>query len=149
MKKKIFLCLHGHFYQPPRENAWTNEIEPQPSAAPFHDWNERILQECYKPNSEAVIVDIHDNVIKRVNNYEYFNFNFGPTLLHWIKNKHPRTYSKITENIAPSAKPKKDYSRRKETYQEFKDDMLRRYGNEKWDIIYKYLISEPKSRRKR
>jgi len=104
LKKKLFLCLHGHFYQPPRENAWTNEIEPQPSAAPFHDWNERILQECYKPNSEAVIVDIHDNVIKRVNNYEYFNFNFGPTLLHWIKNKHPRTYSKITEADKISAK---------------------------------------------
>ncbi|MEP7147229.1 MAG: DUF3536 domain-containing protein, partial [bacterium] len=95
MNKKTYLCIHGHFYQPPRENAWTGEIEPQPSAAPFHDWNERILQECYKPNSEAVIVDAHDNVIKRVNNYKYFNFDFGPALLNWIKNKHPKTYDRI------------------------------------------------------
>jgi len=97
LNNKIKLCIHGHFYQPPRENAWTNEIETQPSAAPFHDWNERILQECYKPNSEAVIVDKHDDVINRINNYEYFNFNFGPTLLHWIKNKHQKTYSKIID----------------------------------------------------
>lgn len=102
MKKNISLCIHSHFYQPPRENAWTGEIEPQPSAAPFHDWNERILQECYKPNSEAVIVDDHDNVIRRVNNYGYFNFNFGPTLLSWIKKKHPRTYEKITEGDSKS-----------------------------------------------
>ncbi|MDQ3022126.1 MAG: DUF3536 domain-containing protein [Bacteroidota bacterium] len=97
MNKKISLCIHGHFYQPPRENPWTNEIEPQPSAAPFHDWNERILQECYKPNSEAVIVDEHDNVIRRVNNYEYFNFDFGPALLSWIKKKHPKTYERIID----------------------------------------------------
>ena len=97
MRKKISLCIHGHFYQPPRENAWTNEIRVQPTAAPFHDWNERILQECYKPNSEAVIVDGHDEVIGRVNNYEYYNFDFGPTLLLWIMKKHPRTYEKIIE----------------------------------------------------
>ncbi|HQY19812.1 MAG TPA: DUF3536 domain-containing protein [Ignavibacteria bacterium] len=97
MKKNIYLCIHGHFYQPPRENAWTNEIEPQPSAAPFHDWNERIYQECYKPNTEAIIVDSHDNVVKRVNNFEYFSFNFGPTLLSWIRHKHPKTYEKIIE----------------------------------------------------
>lgn len=97
MNKKTFLCIHSHFYQPPRENAWTDEIEPQPSASPFHDWNERILQECYKPNSEAVIVDEHDNVIKRVNNYEYYNFDFGPTLLQWIRKKHPKTYERIIE----------------------------------------------------
>ncbi len=95
MIKKTYLCIHGHFYQPPRENAWTQVIEPQPSSAPFHDWNERIFQECYKPNSEAVIVDPYDNVIKRVNNYEYFNFDFGPSLLNWIKAKHPKTYYRI------------------------------------------------------
>lgn len=95
MQKKISLCIHTHFYQPPRENAWTGEIPPQPSAAPFHDWNERILQECYKPNSEAYIVDENDNVINRVNNYEYYNFDFGPALLNWIKKKHPKTYSRI------------------------------------------------------
>ena len=97
MNKKIYLCIHAHFYQPPRENAWTDEIEPQESAAPFHDWNERIFQECYKPNSESVIVDAHDNVINRVNNYEYYNFNFGPNLLSWIKKKHPKTFERIIE----------------------------------------------------
>ena len=94
---KLFLCIHGHFYQPPRENPWNNEIEQQPSAAPFHDWNERILQECYKPNTEAVIVDETGKVIRRVNNYEYLNFNFGPTLLSWIEAKHKDTYAKILE----------------------------------------------------
>lgn len=94
---KLYLCIHGHFYQPPRENPWTNVIEQQPSAAPFHDWNERILQECYKPNTEAVIVDDTGKVLRRVNNYEYFNFNFGPTLLSWIEEKHPDTYRKIIE----------------------------------------------------
>ncbi|MEO6693833.1 MAG: glycoside hydrolase, partial [Ignavibacteria bacterium] len=97
MQKKISLCIHGHFYQPPRENSWSNEISVQPSAAPFHDWNERIFQECYKPNSDAVIVDEHDNVLKRINNFEYFNFNFGPTLLQWVMKKHPRTYEKIID----------------------------------------------------
>ena len=94
---KLYLCIHGHFYQPPRENPWTNEIEQQPSAAPFHDWNERIFQECYKPNTEAVIVDDSGKVLRRVNNYEYLNFNFGPTLLSWIEAKHPNTYAKILE----------------------------------------------------
>ena len=94
---KLNLCIHGHFYQPPRENPWTNEIEQQPSAAPFHDWNERIFQECYKPNTEAIIVDETGKVLRRVNNYEYLNFNFGPTLLNWIEAKHPNTYAKIIE----------------------------------------------------
>jgi alpha-amylase/alpha-mannosidase (GH57 family) len=94
---KLFLCIHGHFYQPPRENPWNNEIEQQPSAAPFHDWNERIFQECYKPNTEAVIIDDTGKVLRRVNNYEYLNFNFGPTLLSWIESKHPNTYAKILE----------------------------------------------------
>jgi alpha-amylase/alpha-mannosidase (GH57 family) len=98
MKQKLYLCIHGHFYQPPRENPWTDEIELQPSAAPFHDWNERILQECYKPNTEAIIADLATNqVLERVNNFEYIDFNFGPTLLIWIKNKHPEIYNKIIE----------------------------------------------------
>jgi len=97
MVKDKFLSIHCHFYQPPREDAWTGEINIQPSSAPFHDWNERIFQECYKPNSNAVIVDDYDNVIDRVNNYEFFNFNFGPTLLHWIKKHHPKTYENIIE----------------------------------------------------
>lgn len=98
MRHKFYLCIHGHFYQPPRENPWTNEIELQPTAAPFHDWNERIFKECYKPNTEAIIVDLTTNeVLESVNNFEYLNYNFGPTLLQWIKEKHPDTFNKIIE----------------------------------------------------
>jgi len=92
-----YICIHGHFYQPPRENPWTGKIEKQISAAPFHDWNERIFQECYKPNTEAVIINETGKVLRRVNNFENINFNFGPTLIRWIKEKHPNTFSKIIE----------------------------------------------------
>ena len=93
----INVCIHGHFYQPPRENPWTGEIELQPGASPFHDWNERIYHECYKPNTEAQIVNDLGEVVDRVNNYELINFNFGPTLLAWMKRKHPETYYNIIE----------------------------------------------------
>ena len=76
------LIVHGHFYQPPRENPWTGEIEAQPSAAPYHDWNERIHDECYAPNAAA-------------NNYARISFNFGPTLLSWLEQHHPETYRHI------------------------------------------------------
>src|SRR5215510_5413038 len=74
------LVIHGHFYQPPRENPWTGEVETEPSAAPFHDWNERIHAECYAPN---------------VINYPHISFNFGPTLLSWLASHHADTYQKI------------------------------------------------------
>jgi len=93
----INLCIHGHFYQPPRENPWTGEIEEQPGAKPFHDWNERIYSQCYMPNSEAEIINDDSRIVKHINNYEYLNFNFGPTLLAWINRKHPETYNKIIE----------------------------------------------------
>lgn len=76
------LIIHGHFYQPPRENPWTGEVEAEPSAAPFHDWNERIHAECYAPNAS-------------VNNYARISFNFGPTLLSWLEQHHPETYQHI------------------------------------------------------
>lgn len=96
MGHKSYLCIHGHFYQPPRENPWTDEIELQPLAAPFHDWNERIFHECYKPNTEAIIADLSTNeVLETINNYQYLSFNFGPALLHWISEKYPETYDKI------------------------------------------------------
>jgi alpha-amylase/alpha-mannosidase (GH57 family) len=91
----INICIHGHFYQPPRENPWTGEIEEQPGAKPYHDWNERIYSECYKPNTEAEIINETGEVVTIVNNYEYINFNFGPALLAWIKRKHPDIYNKI------------------------------------------------------
>lgn len=93
----INVCIHGHFYQPPRENPWTGEIELQESARPYHNWNERIYHECYKPNSEATIVNDKGQTVGLVNNYELISFNFGPTLLEWIKLKHPDTYTKILD----------------------------------------------------
>ena len=89
------LIIHGHFYQPPRENPRTGEIERQESAAPYHDWNERIHAECYGPNGFAYI-DGHSSA-RVVNNYAYISFNFGPTLLSWLEKHQPRTYQRILD----------------------------------------------------
>ncbi len=94
-KNDIFLTVHGHFYQPPRENPWLEAIELQDSAAPFHDWNERINQECYNPNSVSKIVDSRNRILDVVNNYEHMSFNFGPTLLSWMEHFAPLTYERI------------------------------------------------------
>ena len=94
-KNDIFLTIHGHFYQPPRENPWLEAIELQDSAAPFHDWNERINQECYNPNSVSKIVDSRNRILDVVNNYEHISFNFGPTLLSWMEHFAPLTYERI------------------------------------------------------
>ena len=90
-----YLCIHGHFYQPPRENAWLEVIEQQDSASPYHDWNERITAECYAPNGASRILDAEDRIVKIVNNYASLNFNFGPTLLSWLAEKAPETYRDI------------------------------------------------------
>ena len=79
MNQNRYLCIHGHFYQPPRENPWLEAIELQDSAAPYHDWNERITAECYAPNSAARILDAEGRIAKIVNNYASISFNFGPT----------------------------------------------------------------------
>ncbi len=92
-----FICIHGHFYQPPRENAWLEEIELQESAYPYHDWNERINAECYRPNSVSRILDGGNKIIDIVNNYGKISFNFGPTLLSWLKEQAPDTYEAIQE----------------------------------------------------
>ncbi|MEL7119190.1 MAG: DUF3536 domain-containing protein, partial [Bacteroidota bacterium] len=97
MKKNKFVCIHGHFYQPPRENAWLEVIEMQDSATPFHDWNERINFECYAPNATARILDDRQNIIKIINNYTRISSNFGPTLLAWMEKADPDTYYKILE----------------------------------------------------
>ena len=96
-KKSIekFLTIHGHFYQPPRENPWLEAIELQDSALPFHDWNERINKECYNPNSVSKIVDSRNRILDVVNNYEHMSFNFGPTLLSWMEQFAPLTYERI------------------------------------------------------
>ena len=90
-----YLCVHGHFYQPPRQNPWLEVIETEPSAAPFHDWNERITAECYAPNTAARIVDGEGRVLEIHNNYTQISFNFGPTLLAWLEKADPTTYQEI------------------------------------------------------
>ena len=90
-----FLTIHGHFYQPPRENPWLEAIELQDSALPFHDWNERITKECYNPNSVSKIVDNRNRILDVVNNYSLMSFNFGPTLLSWMEQYAPLTYERI------------------------------------------------------
>lgn len=89
------ICIHGHFYQPPRENAWLEAVETQDSASPYHDWNERITAECYSPNASSRILDARDRITKIVNNYASISFNFGPTLMSWLEERAPDTYTAI------------------------------------------------------
>jgi alpha-amylase/alpha-mannosidase (GH57 family) len=91
------LCLHGHFYQPPRENPWIEAIEVQDSADPFHDWNERIAAECYGPNGAARLKNGADRIAEIVNNYLHLSFNFGPTLMAWLERARPETYARVVE----------------------------------------------------
>lgn len=92
-----YLCIHGHFYQPPRENAWLEEIDYQESARPYHDWNERISAECYRSNGLSRILDHAGWVTKLSNNYSRISFNFGPTLLSWMEEHDPQAYASILE----------------------------------------------------
>lgn len=96
-EKKNYLTIHGHFYQPPRENPWLEAIELQESASPFHDWNARICDECYNPNSASRIVDGKNRIIDIVNNYTMISFNFGPTLMSWMEQYAPNTYERIVQ----------------------------------------------------
>ncbi len=96
-KNNVYLTIHGHFYQPPRENPWLEYIEEQESAQPFHNWNERITFECYTPNSVARITDNLSKIIDIVNNYSLISFNFGPTLLSWLEEFCPETYTRIID----------------------------------------------------
>jgi len=97
------LIIHGHFYQPPRENPWTGIVEVEPGAAPFHDWNERVHAECYQPNAGVRITHPGTGREIIVNNYANISFNFGPTLLSWLRDKHPKTYAKIIDADQQSA----------------------------------------------
>lgn len=92
-----FICIHGHFYQPPRENAWLEEIEVQDSAYPYHDWNERVSAECYAPNTASRILDNHNRIIDIVNNYARISFDAGPTLLTWLEKYRPDAYQAILD----------------------------------------------------
>ena len=96
MSKK-YVCVHGHFYQPPRENPWLNKVEIQESAYPYHDWNHRINAECYVRNSASRILDEEGKIQAIMNNYAWMSFNIGPTLLAWMQNETPATYEAILE----------------------------------------------------
>jgi len=92
-----FICIHGHFYQPPRENPWLEAVETQDSAHPYHDWNEKITAECYGTNASSRILDARDRIAKIVNNYASISFNFGPTLLSWLEQREPEVYAAIID----------------------------------------------------
>lgn len=92
-----YVCVHGHFYQPPRENAWLEQVELQDSAQPYHDWNERITAECYAPNTASRILDEQGIIRNIVNNYSRISFNFGATLLSWLEIKAPETHKAIID----------------------------------------------------
>ncbi len=100
---KQFICIHGHFYQPPRENPWLEEVEFQESAAPYHDWNERVTAECYAPNAVSRIMDPSWRIIGLINNYSKISFNFGPTLLYWLARHNPAVYESILNADKESA----------------------------------------------
>src|SRR5450432_416158 len=90
-----YVCVHGHFYQPPRENPSLEAIELQDSAYPYHDWNERITAECYAPNAASRILDSENRIVKLLSNYARISFNFGPTLLSWMKDQALNPYNAI------------------------------------------------------
>jgi len=92
-----YVCIHGHFYQPPRENPWSGEVEEQRSAAPHHDWNARITAECYGPNAAAEIHDEQGQLVRRVNNYRSISFNIGPTLAAWLERHAPEVYAAVID----------------------------------------------------
>ncbi len=92
-----YITIHGHFYQPPRENAWLEEIELQDSASPFHDWNDRITEECYGPNGASRILNDEGKIVDITNNYARMSFNFGPTLLSWMELKRPEVHQAIID----------------------------------------------------
>jgi len=91
------VCIHGHFYQPPRENAWLEAVEMQASAYPYHDWNEKVTAECYLPNSASRILDGHNCIAAIVNNYARISFDFGPTLLSWLETNASDVYAAILD----------------------------------------------------
>ncbi len=97
MKNRIYLVIHGHFYQPPRENPWINEIIRQSSADPYANWNERINEECFSANTDSRILDGYGHITDIVNNYQYINFNIGPTLFSWLEKYDKKTYRRIID----------------------------------------------------
>jgi len=102
-RKTRYVIIHGHFYQPPRENPWLDIIEKQESAAPYHDWNERIYDQCYRPNATSRLLDPRGMIVDIHNNYLYMSFNFGPTLFRWLEKNHPKIATAIVAADRESA----------------------------------------------
>ena len=98
------LIIHGHFYQPPRENPWTGSVEREFGADPYHDWNERIHAECYGPNAFARIMGPEQIIERTINNYAHISFDYGPTLMSWLERHHPVTYERVLEADRESAR---------------------------------------------
>lgn len=98
-----YVCVHCHFYQPPRENPWLEAVELQDSAYPYHDWNARVTAECYAPNAASRILDPEGRITDIVNNYARISFNFGPTLLSWLEDNRPDVYQAILDADAAGA----------------------------------------------
>ncbi|MBN2544243.1 MAG: DUF3536 domain-containing protein [Spirochaetes bacterium] len=94
---QVNTIIHGHFYQPPREDPWTDQIGTQSSAYPFKNWNIRITSECYAPNCFSRVLNSKGKIIDIINNYRYISFNFGPTLLNWLEKKDKEIYDLIIE----------------------------------------------------
>src|SRR5262245_28951335 len=97
-----YISIHGHFYQPPRENPWLEAVELQDSAYPYHDWNDRIAAECYAPNAASRILDSDGKIVQIVNNYSRISFDFGPTLLTWLESRSPKVYQAVLAADAES-----------------------------------------------
>ena len=96
-QRRRYLCVHGHFYQPPRENPWLERVETQDSAAPYHDWNARVTAECYAPNTAARRVDAQNRILDVADNFAAIAFDVGPTLLSWLERERPDVYHAILE----------------------------------------------------
>jgi alpha-amylase/alpha-mannosidase (GH57 family) len=98
------VCIHGHFYQPPRENPSLEYVELQESAYPYHDWNERVTAECYAPNAASRMMDENGRIANITNNYSRISFDFGPTLLSWLEENAGEVYQSILEADCESSK---------------------------------------------
>src|SRR5688572_29898303 len=98
-----YVCIHGHFYQPPRENPWLEAVEMQESAYPYHDWNARITAECYAANAKSRVLNGDGRILRIVSNYDRISFNFGPTLLSCFQEKHPHLHAEILQADRRSA----------------------------------------------
>src|SRR3989304_3827489 len=107
MSTERYICIHGHFYQPPRENAWLESIEWQDSAYPYPDWNEKVTAECYLPNAPPRLLDSDGLIPRIVSNYARMSFDFGPTLLAWVEGASPDVYRAV---IAADKESRRSFS---------------------------------------